>query len=347
MRHKISVVLGVLLFAATAQAQVFNCTSFSSSGACGVAGGNQPFKITGTFNGVTAGLEGSRVKLIPAGANHVALSLNYQPSKVSAQGFTSTFTFVPNDWNIAFLLNNSTNNPWGFNGANFSAGAGCEADFFQGFSQPEPVNNVFAVLLDSSSPLTEHGSYTYSSAQIYKPAQSPCNPNLGGSNFTYYPTTKISTSPVPLNAPPDQALTSTGDTYSATVSYDGSNLTLDLRDLTRGGAAFVNTWNNVDIPTSAGGSTAWVGLGGATNMTSTVPLYVASWDYTEGSKPKPPSPTPSPSPAPTNTPPAPTPTATSTPTPAPTPPEIIDMPINNATITIHNGALTIKGQLAP
>lgn len=333
-----------LLWAATAQAQVFNCTSFSSSGPCGVSGSGQPFKITGTFNGVTAGLEGTRVKLIPAGAQHVALSLNYQPTKVSTQGFTSTFTFVPNDWNIAFLLNNSTNNPWGFNGANFSAGAGCEADFFQGFSQPEPVNNVFGLLLDSSSPLTEHGSYTYSSVQIYKPAQSPCNPNLGGTNFTYYPTTKISTSPVPLNSPPDQALTTTGDTYSATVSYDGSNLTLDLRDLTRGGAAFVNTWNNVDIPTSAGGSTAWVGLGGATNMSSTVPLYVASFDYTEGSKPKPtPTPTATPSPAPTPPPnPTPTATATSTPTPAPTPPAIIDLPIQGATITIQNGMETIK-----
>jgi hypothetical protein len=319
----------VLLWVASASAQVINCPNgFSSSGACGVGNG-QPWKITGTFNGVSAGLDGSKVKLVPSGANHVALSLNYQPTKVNSRAFTSTFTFIPNDWNVAFLLNNSDNNPWGFNGANFSAGAGCEADFFQGFSQPEPVNNVFALLFDSSSPLTEHGAYTYSSVQVYKPSQSPCNPNLGGDNFDYYSTTKISTSPVPLNSPPDQALTTTGDTYSATVVYDGNNLTVDLSDVTKGGPTFDHTFNHVDIPSWAAGSTAWFGFGGATNMTSKAPLYVNSAVYSEGS-----TPAPTPTPAPTST-------------PTPVPPELIDVPLSNARVTIENGKVTITGTLPP
>jgi len=317
--HKLLLFLALLwaLAPLSTQAQVINCPSgFSSSGDCGVANisaGGEPFQIAGSQNGSSPALVGSRVLLAPNGAIHIALSLNYQ-TQVDDQAFTANFTFIPNGWNIAFVIQNSNNNPI-FNGPEFSAGAGCEAGFFQAYSQSSPPHNVFALELDSDSPLTEIGYFTYSSAQIYQSGQSPCLPNLGGTNFTYVPITKISTSPVPLNSPVYAQNTSTGDTYSATVTYDGSNLTLNLYDVTAGGSCpgsscFTNTWTGVNIPSWVNGNTAWVGFTAGTNQASSYPLYINSFVYNVGS----------PSKAPTTTtqtiatvPPAPT--STSTPKP--------------------------------
>jgi Chitobiase/beta-hexosaminidase C-terminal domain/Legume lectin domain len=277
----LAVIVGAL---GSASAQ--SCPSgFSSSGSCGVSlpgAGGQPFAVVGTANGSTPSLSGSRVDLIPSGTTHAAMSLNYQ-KLVNVQGFTANFTFVPNGQNVAFVLQNSNNNGV-YNGASFSSGAGCEAGFYQAF-QPTPPNNIFALELDSWSYLGSVQSFSYSSAQIYQSGQSPCNPNDSGPG--YYLTDKISTSPVPLNSPAGSQGTSTGDTYSATVTYNGSALTLNLYDVTAGGACpgakcFTQTWN-VDIPSWVGGNTAWVGFTAATGETSNYPLYIDSFDYSEGS----------------------------------------------------------------
>ena len=280
----LAVILGT--FSSAYAQSVFNCPSgFSSSGSCGVsvigAGGRQPFALVGSTSGSNPGFNGSQINLIPNGTTHAALSLNYQ-TLVNVQGFTSTFTFVPNGQNVAFVLQNSNNNP-DFNGASFSAGAGCEAGFYQAFNQAPP-NNVFALELDSDSELTLNSSFTYSSAQIYQSGQSPCLPNDNGPGYT--PITKLSTDPVPLDSPASSQGTSTGDTYSATVTYNGSNFTLNLYDVTAGGSCpgascFTHTWS-VDIPSLVGANTAWVGFTAATGETSTYPLYIASFSYTQG-----------------------------------------------------------------
>jgi hypothetical protein len=231
------------------------------------------------------------VELIPNNATHAALSLNYQ-TQVNVQRFTSTFTFVPNNDNIAFVIQNSNNNP-DFNGRDFSAGGGCEAGFYQAFNQ-SPPNNVFALEFDNWSYLGSVQSFTYSSVQIYQSGQSPCNPNDSGPGYVLID--KISTSPVALDSPANAQGTSTGHTYSATLAYDGSNLTLNLYDVTAGGACpgpkcFTNTWNNVNIPSWVGGNTAWVGFTAATGETSTYPLYIGSFSFTEGSTTTAPTPT--------------------------------------------------------
>jgi hypothetical protein len=331
--HRLFLFLALLLVLAppSTQAQVINCPSgFGSTGACGVGvfAGGQSFQLNGGPNGSSPGMSGSQVLLLPTGATHVAMSLNYQ-TQVNDQAFTARFTFVPNGQNLAFVIQNSNNNPI-FNGADFSDGAGCEAAFFQGYSQPNPPNNVFALELDSYSPLTNGGSFSYSSAQIYESPpqtfiQCPCVPiSECGTNNNPIAIDKISTSPVPLNSPAGAQNTTTGDTYSATVTYDGSNLTLNLYDVTAGGSCpgsscFTNTWTDVDIPAYVGGNTAWVGLMGATGLPGNSPLYIKSFVYNVGTPsggppPTPPPPTPTPPPPPT-----PTPTATSTPTPKPPP----------------------------
>src|ERR1700740_2636512 len=226
--------LGILIPSYGQQANVFNCSSgFSSSGSCGVG-----FQTSGKafWTSSPSGLSGSNIIFIATGAGHNGTGMWYQ-TPVNAQAFTATFTFVPNGQNLAFVLQNNTN----FNGcgttdpAFCSGGAGCEAGFYQAFgTSPTDMNNKFALEFDSWSYLDSTPTFTYSSAQIYQTNQSPCNPNDSGPGW--YLTPKISTSPVPLNSPPNAQGTTTGDVYSATVTYDGTNLTLNLYDVTAGGA---------------------------------------------------------------------------------------------------------------
>jgi Legume lectin domain/Bacterial Ig-like domain (group 2) len=287
-------VVALLLAASRLQAQVFNCSSgFASSGACqvGVLSGSGTFQVVGSQNGSTPALSGTSVLLAPTGATHTALSLMYHAAAVNVQAFTTTFTFVPNGQNIAFTINNATGGS--FNGPSFSSGAGCEAGFFQAFVPPNPlVNKILGIELDSYSNLTSTPSFTYSSAQLYQINQSPCNPNDSGPN--YWLTNKISTSPVPLNSPAGTANTTTGDTYSATITYDGSNLTLKMFDVTAGGSCpgascFTQTWSAVDIPAIVNGNTAYVGFTEGTGTASSFPLYIKGWQYTVNSAPSLPS----------------------------------------------------------
>ena len=273
---------------ATTSAPVINCASgFAATGDCGVSligSSGQAFAIVGSQNGTTPILVGSQVDLIVAGAQHNAISLNYL-TPVNVQAFTATYTFVPNGWNLAFVLENDT--AGGANPRIFSQGAGCEAGFFQAFNAPPP-NNIMALELDQQSDLVNdngagYGSpFTYSSVQAYTAGQSPCNPNDGGANYVYIP--KISTSPVPLNSPANAIGTTTGDVYNVTLTYDGTTLAMSMYDVTAGGSCpgascFTHTWQE-NIPALVGGNTAYVSFTGGTNAASTHPLLINSFVYT-------------------------------------------------------------------
>jgi hypothetical protein len=253
----------------------FNCASgFTSSGTCS-------FNLVGGGSGIS--VSGSKILLIKKGATHASGGAIYR-TKVNEQAFTANFEFIPNGQNIAFVLENNNNNP-GYDGVDFAGGAGCEAGFFQAFGANAPPNNVFALELDSYSPLTLTGSFTNSSVQIYHSGQSPCLPNDDGPNYT--PIDKISTSPVNLTTGHQD--TTTGHTYLATLAYDGSSLTLNLSDKTAGNSCpgtkcFTHTWDNVAIPALVDGDTAYVAITGAIGLTSLSPLYVDSFSYTAGAE---------------------------------------------------------------
>src|SRR5262249_53330728 len=145
-----------------------NCPSgFTSSGSsCGVSSNTGVGDAFWYGPNALGSLVGSQMEMIPGGGTgHQAAGFLYQ-TQVNVQAFTSTFSFVPNGQNLAWVLNNSTNNPT-FNNNLFVAGAGCEAGFFQGYSQPNPPNNVFAMEFDSVNPLVNNDAFTYSSVQIY------------------------------------------------------------------------------------------------------------------------------------------------------------------------------------
>ena len=275
---------------ATTSAPVINCPSgFTAivTSPCGVAliGSSGPsFAIVGSQNGSWPDLVGSQVELIPTAATHVALSLIYQQA-VNVQAFSTTFTFIPNGWNLAFVLQNDT--AGGFILKSFSSGAGCEAGFFQGFGSGPLINNILAIELDQQSDLVNdngagYGSpFAYSSVQAYTSGESPCNPNLGSTNpnFNYVYIPKISTDPVPLNSPANAIGTTTSHVYSVTLTYDGSTLKMSMFDTTAPGTVFTQSWAE-NIPALVGGNTAYVGFTGGTNQASTAPLLVDSFVYT-------------------------------------------------------------------
>lgn len=294
--RKIHIVTGMLLASAISMAHgqtIFNCSAFAPTGSCGVALnglGGQAFQLA---NAPTGAFSGAAVNLIPGsgGGGHNGSGMIYQ-TRVNAQAFTSTFTFVPNGKNVAFVIENNTSAAGG--GASnrpdyFAGGAGCEAGFFQAFtsgSDPE-INNLFALELDQFSPLLNTApfpyTFTYSSAMIYQASQSPCIPPYNGTHGTDFAPSKVSTSPVPLNNPAGTGLTTTGHTYSVTVSYDGTNVTLKMFDVTAGGSCpgatcFTNTWP-VNIPALVGSNTAYVGLTAGTNSDAVGDLLIKSFSY--------------------------------------------------------------------
>jgi len=290
MKRFILILLTVAAIPSIVGAQnIFDCSSgFSTSGSCGAsrsAGTEAFWNSSGT-------LTGSAATLFATGETHNVSSLNYQTA-VNDQAFKSTFTFMPDGQNIAFFINNNTNCPQGGGcGRVFNGGAGCEAGIFQSFgTAPTSANNIFSLEFDSYSALTENGPFTYSSAQIYQQNQTPCTAS-GGNNF--WETNKISTSPIAMNSPASkqnsclQTHSGTCDTYSATIIATGTNLTLNLYDVTAGGTCspvksstcFTYTWNDVNVPALVDGTTGFVGIAGATGLTNSWPLNVVGFSYT-------------------------------------------------------------------
>jgi hypothetical protein len=296
--------IALLAFGFPALGQVFTCSGFVTTNTpCGVggiiSGSGSAFKVIGTQNGATPSLSGGVVTIAPNNSTHFALSMMYQ-STVNVAAFTTTFTFIPNNQNIAFTISNCANNGstgygtcGGFALANFSSGASCEGGFSQAFTGNPFPYNVFALMIDTNGRLQpSDSSYTYSSEQIYQQNQSPCNPGSGGVYTPY--TDKFSTSPVPLNSPANSNAAPTGDTYSLTMSYDGSNVKTCLYDVTAAngscssstsgtGTYFLESWANVSIPSQVDGTTGYIGIVGSSGSASVGPLQVNSWEYTVNS----------------------------------------------------------------
>ncbi len=274
-------------------AQAINCssgfnTTSTADGGCGISVNGQAADFW-IGNHPSSILSGSSAILAPSHAGHLSNSLIKQVA-VNNQAFTTSFRFVPNGLNVAFILENDLNPGAGQYPFIFAAGAGGEGGLsqFAGGSNIPP-SHVFALMLDQYSPLVNDGSgqFTYSSAQIYQTLQVTGGVQSLAGYLPEYPINKISTSPVALNAPANAQATTTGHTYSATINYDGYTLTLNLFDVTAGGSCpgancFTHTWTGVYIPEITGATTAYAGLvagtsgagGGAPN-----PLLIDSFTY--------------------------------------------------------------------
>ena len=69
-------------------------------------------------------------------------------------------------------------------------------------------------------------------------------------------------------------------TYQATLSYHGTTLSETITDQTTG-ASFSRNYANVNLPTSVGGKTAFVGFGAGTDG-RVATIAIKSWTYTSG-----------------------------------------------------------------
>ena len=291
--RQLAVFLAVMLFsAAPSFAQdVFNCTPFSgsTSGTCSVQvmGSGSPDFLIRNGGSFGAGV----VTLATAAPGHQTWNMNYS-TPVNVQAFNTSFDFVPNGQNLAIVFNNSTNIP-GYTGNIFASGAGCEGGFFQADVAPtsnSSQNKVFAAqVADSQDWLTYAGSnpwFTVSSVQIFQSQIVPCLPNQNqAAGWTYVATNRISTAPVFQQSTTGLQFSVTGHTYSATYTYTGNALTLQMYDKTLGNTCpgakcFTYTWQQVYIPAIVGGTTSYIGLGAGTNQTSLPALTIDSWRYT-------------------------------------------------------------------
>jgi hypothetical protein len=288
MKRLLAILALTLAISTVARAQTVPCSSgfnTSGSGRCNVSvnTGGPGFYIA---NHPASSLSGSAAILTPAGQGHDCSSFIYQ-TPVNVQAFTASFEFVPNAINIGFVIENQTNQPV----QSFCSGAGQEVGFsqFAGGSNISP-NNVWAMELDSYSPLTNLGSFVYSSVQLYQTSETPWLPLPNGGSYPgYLPAfniVKISTSPVPLNSPATTVYTTTGDTYKVSLVYDGDTFTMNMYDETLnpgatcpGANCFTQSWTGVYIPEIVDGNTAYIGLTAGTSITPPINQLIYSFVY--------------------------------------------------------------------
>jgi hypothetical protein len=285
---------------------VINCPSgfTTSAGPCSISAnaGTAIFFSTNESHGGSA-LSGTSQVVVPTGCDHCGYTNSVQ-TPVNVQAFTVAWTFVPNEYNGAIVFQNNTNDDASgaiCSGTNcaFTAGAGYEAGFFQAFGSHGSTNYTFALefydnhSFQSCTTKTCSGAaYTGSTAQIYQSQQPPYNPNYGTEPW-YWTTDKILTSPVQFSSPATTQGTTTGHTYSATLTYDGTTLTYDVYDVTAGGTCtpitsgtcFSQSWANVNIPSIVGSNTAYLGIGGGSNAPSANPYLLNSLVYTVNTPP--------------------------------------------------------------
>ena len=137
---------------------------------------------------------------------------------------------------------------------------------------------MWAIQFDSYSPTNNAGSGVYSTVQMYQSEEAPYIPaTTGGIYQTAWNKVKVSTSPVLFTTSGSGQGTSTGDTYTAKVTYTGTNVFLDLCDATAGCSThFTYNWPLVGLNSIVSGNTAYYGMMNSTGSTPVNNQYVVS-----------------------------------------------------------------------
>src|ERR1700735_3720588 len=124
---RLKLLLLLCFFPMTALAQsVFNCSAFNAnpSGACSVATasgrGSQQFIVR---NNTTPISSPPQMQIVPPNAGHNGFGAFYF-NTVNITAFTTTFLFIPNGQNLAFVAQN-TNSQSPDEGDILNSGAGC------------------------------------------------------------------------------------------------------------------------------------------------------------------------------------------------------------------------------
>jgi fibronectin type 3 domain-containing protein len=198
------------------------------------------------LNGASAKISGSSLQLTDGGANEAASAFLDNPVNVAA--FASVFTFQltnPNADGFTFCIQGLAPTAIGLSGGGLGyRGLGLSAAIkFDLYNNAGEGNDSTGLYLDGAPP------YAVGSADLS---------NTG----------------INLHS---------GDVMQVTLTYDGTNLNVSIKD-TLTGASATQTYA-VNIPAAVGGTTAYVGFTGGTGA-STATEQILSWTYT----PAPPAP---------------------------------------------------------
>jgi hypothetical protein len=254
----------------------------TASNVASAAGATQVFSYPNGFAGTSgairtaweAGMSGSAINLTNISTEHQAGAAWYTtPQNITA--FTTDFTFQLavgvgssgiSTQGITFCVqnSNSTTDPGAF-GTN--AGADANLMGYGTYSFQTPMANSIAVKFDLSG----------GNGQNQFPAgRTPSTTGLyinGGPAGGLVPEIDLNPSGVNLHS---------GDIMAAHIVYDGSILTMTLRD-TATNAQFRQSWP-INIPSIMGGNTAYVGFTGGT--LPVVSQKILTWSFSTGYAPR-------------------------------------------------------------
>ena len=197
----------------------------------------------------SAKLNGTRLRLTDGGANEAGSAWFQTP--VNIQSFTSTFTFQltnPNADGMTFTIQNASTSALGPMGGGLGYGPGSPG-------APPGIGKSVAVKFD----LYNNAGEGVNSTGLYTDGASPTVPaiTLGGG--------------VNLHS---------GDVFQVRMSYDGANLTMTITDTTNTSETFTTSWP-INIPSTVGGNTAFVGFTAGTGSNTAV-QQILSWTLSTG-----------------------------------------------------------------
>jgi hypothetical protein len=191
---------------------------------------------------VKAGTDGSRLQLTSGAAANLSAS-SFYVNPINIQSFTTYFDFqLTNAMADGFTFTIQNDNPYDVEGSGGALG-------YQGL--PRSI----AIKFD----LHDNAGEGSNSTGLYINGAAPTVPaiNLTGTGIDLH----------------------SSDIIDAQITYDGKNLVLTLTDTTS-----LKTWSHsfpVDIPTTVGGNTAYVGFTAATGN-ETANQEILSWTYVAG-----------------------------------------------------------------
>jgi hypothetical protein len=278
----VAMMLCGLLSSYAAEAQtVINYPNGFNSAAVSTAYG-----ASGTIwlNNATQG--GSQIQLSTVGTDHGAANAWFR-TPANIQAFTTTFTFQiecsggssANCANgMGFMIicacigGNPVYNPPGQPGFTYSGFSGNQFSWSQCSGVYSSQTGFPTTCVTINSILVKFDTFNITTGAF-------------GSSLTGFCSGGIYCEP-PQNVSYDMApsginLTS-GDVFSATLTYDGSTLSETLTD-TSTGAQYTKAYTGVNLSSLISGSTAFVGFGAGTGDTATQNSYLNSWTYTVGS----------------------------------------------------------------
>jgi hypothetical protein len=220
-----------------------------------------------------AAFSGSAINLTPLSTEHQAGGAWYTaPQNITS--FTTDFTFQLtvgsvggiSTQGITFSVqnSNSTTNPQNY-GTNATEDANLMG--YGAYNAQIPMGNSIAVKFDLSGA---------NGQERYPAGRTPSTTGLyinGGPAGGLVPEIDLNPSGVNLHS---------GDIMAAHIVYDGSILTMTLRD-TATNAQFRQSWP-IDIPSIVGGSTAYVGFTGGT--IPVVSQKILTWSFSGGYAPR-------------------------------------------------------------